>query len=404
VLRIGLTGGIGAGKSLVAARLSDLGAVVIDADRIAREVVEPGTAGLTAVVEEFGPGVLAGDGFLDRAALGALVFTDEERRRRLNELLHPLIAVRTAELMAQAPPEAVVVHDVPLLVEKRMGAGYHLVIVVAAPDELRLARLERRGMDPADARARIATQATDTERRAAADIWLDNVGSPGELRAAVQQLWAERIVPFAANLHARSRTSRPEQVTVVPPVADWPVQAARLLARVDRAAVGEVLRADHVGSTAVPGLPAKDVIDLQLVVTDLATADRLRNGLEEAGFARLPGEWRDAGRDVDGPRLEKRLHMACDPGRPVNLHVRVADGPAWRDQLIFRDWLRAHPGERDGYTAVKLTARGIDIEEYTQRKGPWITTALERARTWAMATGWVPDEPDFHDHRAPGSR
>jgi dephospho-CoA kinase len=175
------------------------------------------------------------------------------------------------------------------------------------------------------------------------------------------------------------------------PAADWPRQADRLLARVRRAAGDAVLRADHTGSTAVPGLPAKDIVDLQLVLADLAVADRLQGRLEDAGFARLPGEWRDSG--PDGQPLEKRLYAACDPGRPVHLHVRVADGPAWRDQLMFRDWLRGHPAERDGYAAVKMAAQGADIDTYLERKSPWIVAALSRARAWAVGSGWTPDNP-----------
>ena len=146
MLRTGLTGGTGSGKSTVAHRLGERGAFVVDADVLAREVVAPGSEGLAAVVQEFGPEVLAPDGALDRTALAAVVFGDDGRRRALEAITHPLIAHRTGELVAAAPDDAVLVHDVPLLVEKRMGAGYHLVVVVDAPVEDRVRRLVGRGM------------------------------------------------------------------------------------------------------------------------------------------------------------------------------------------------------------------------------------------------------------------
>jgi dephospho-CoA kinase len=193
VLRVGLTGGAGAGKSTVAALLRELGAVVIDADALAREVLEPGSEGLREVVAAFGNGVLRADGALDRAALATVVFADPAQRRRLEAISHPRIAARTAELLATAPEDAVVVHDVPLLVEKGMAPAYDLVVVVDAPVEQRVARLVDRGLTEADARARIEAQATTAERRAVADVWLDNTGSPDELRAAVHELWRGRL-------------------------------------------------------------------------------------------------------------------------------------------------------------------------------------------------------------------
>ncbi|GHJ44869.1 dephospho-CoA kinase [Catellatospora sp. TT07R-123] len=187
---MGLTGGIGSGKSAVAARLAERGAVVIDSDRIAREVVAPGTDGLAEVVARFGPGVLAADGSLDRPALGKLVFGDEAARRDLEAIIHPRVRARTAELAAAAPPDAVVVNDVPLLVEAGLAPTYELVIVVFADEVTRVARLVRdRGMAEADAAARIAAQATDEQRRAVADIAIVNEGSIADLHAAVDEIW-----------------------------------------------------------------------------------------------------------------------------------------------------------------------------------------------------------------------
>lgn len=195
MLRVGLTGGIGSGKSTVAARLAQLGAVVIDSDQLAREVVAVGSPGLARVVERFGEGVLAPDGSLDRPRLGQLVFSDSAALADLNAITHPLIRARSAELSsaAVAGGAAAVVHDIPLLVENKLAAGFDKVIVVEAPLELRLSRLAGRGLDAETARARITAQATDEQRREVADIVLDNSGSVAELVAQVDAAWANLV-------------------------------------------------------------------------------------------------------------------------------------------------------------------------------------------------------------------
>ena len=193
MLRIGLTGGIGSGKSTVSRLLGEHGAVVVDADVIAREVVAPGTPGLAAIVEAFGPTVLAADGSLDRPGLAAVVFADPQARRRLDGIVHPLVRARAGELEAAAPADAVVVHDVPLLAETGQGSSYDLVVVVEADPAVRVARLVQRGLTADDARARIAVQATDEQRRAIADTVLDNSGTPEQLAEQVDRFWAERV-------------------------------------------------------------------------------------------------------------------------------------------------------------------------------------------------------------------
>ncbi len=201
MLRVGLTGGIGSGKSTVSRLLAHHGAVVVDADAIAREVVAPGSEGLRAVVQRFGESVLAADGSLDRPALGRLVFADEDARRDLERITHPRIASRTAELVAAVPPSGIVVHDVPLLVEKRMGPAYHLVVVVGADEDTRRRRLvSARGMAADEVDARMAAQASDAERRAAADAWVDNGASVDSLVAEVDLLWSQRLTGYERNL------------------------------------------------------------------------------------------------------------------------------------------------------------------------------------------------------------
>ncbi|AWE49715.1 MULTISPECIES: dephospho-CoA kinase [Streptomyces] len=194
MLKVGLTGGIGAGKSEVSRLLVEHGAVLIDADRIAREVVAPGTPGLAAVVEAFGEDVLAADGSLDRPRLGSIVFTDPERLAVLNSIVHPLVGARSRELEEAAAEDAVVVHDVPLLTENGLAPLYDLVVVVDADPGTQLDRLVRlRGMTEADARARMAAQATREQRRSIADIVIDNDVPLDELRRRVKDVWEDLV-------------------------------------------------------------------------------------------------------------------------------------------------------------------------------------------------------------------
>lgn len=190
MIKVGLTGGIGSGKSEVARRLAQRGALVVDADVLAREALAPGSDGLARVVEEFGADVLEGDGSLDRAELGRLVFADPARLAALNAIVHPYVARRSAEIGAAAPEAAVVVYDVPLLVENHLESAYDVVVVVDASEPTQLARLTgTRGMTEADARARIAAQASREKRLAAADVVLDNDGDLASLERSVADLW-----------------------------------------------------------------------------------------------------------------------------------------------------------------------------------------------------------------------
>lgn len=189
MLDVGLTGGIGSGKSTVARLLAALGAVVIDADELAREAVAPGTPGLAQVVADLGPSVLADDGSLDRQAVAAIVFADPAALARLEAVVHPVVAKLTAQRRAAAAADAVVIHDVPLLAEGRLSDRYDLVVVVDAADAVRLRRLVARGMAPDDARARMAAQAGRTERLAVADVVIRNDGDLAGLESQVEALW-----------------------------------------------------------------------------------------------------------------------------------------------------------------------------------------------------------------------
>ena len=191
-LQVGLTGGIGSGKSEVTRLLAARGAVVVDSDVLAREAVAPGTPGLAAVVAEFGAGVLSPDGSLDRPALGRLVFADAQRRAALEAIVHPYVRRRSAEIAHSAAPGAVVVHDVPLLVEKDLQEHYDLVVVVDVDEDAQVRRLVgQRGMSEADARARVAAQASRERRLAVADLVVANDADLAALRDRVAILWAE---------------------------------------------------------------------------------------------------------------------------------------------------------------------------------------------------------------------
>lgn len=195
MLNVGLTGGIGAGKSEVTRRFADLGATIIDADALAREVVDVGTPGLDAVVAEFGEDMLAPDGSLDRDKLAALVFGDDAARQRLNSIVHPLVGERVMQLMADAQehnPDGVVINDVPLIVEAGVAERYDVIVVVDAPEQTQLDRLTTvRGMTDADARARMSKQASRDERLAIADHVITNDGDLDALQAQVEAVWSQ---------------------------------------------------------------------------------------------------------------------------------------------------------------------------------------------------------------------
>lgn len=393
MLRIGLTGGIGAGKSTVSTAFADRGGVIVDGDVIAREVVQPGTEGLAALVEAFGSEILLPDGALNRPALAAVAFGDDAKRATLNGIVHPLVGKRRAELIDAAPADAVIIEDIPLLVESQMASMFPLVIIVNADADVRVARLiEHRGFSEADALARIAAQATDEQRRAVADVWLDNSGTAAELAKRARTLWDERIVPFAHNVHAREAVHALPRI--VPADPSWPDQARRIVHRLNTACGHRAVRIDHIGSTAVPGLDARDVIDVQVTVPSLDVADELAGPLLAAGYPRLDDITGDVAHTSDSAVWQKRFHASADPGRPTNLHLRVDGWPNQEFALLFRDWLTADAQARDEYLALKrdvaaaghqTTGDDADAEE------PGMLEAYLRARAWADETGWRPN-------------
>ncbi|HEY2205681.1 MAG TPA: dephospho-CoA kinase [Pseudonocardia sp.] len=325
MLRIGLTGGIGAGKSTVARGLTDLGAIVVDADQVAREVVRPGSPGLAEVARAFGEEVLDADGALDRPRLASVVFADPQARSRLNGILHPLIGRRTAELVAEAPADGILVHDVPLIVENDMAAGFALVVVVFATERERIRRLVGdRGMTADEARSRIASQADDDARRAVADVALDNSGSADEVTERVRRLWRERLVPFEENLRL-GRVAVGDPATVADP--GWAGQFGRVATRVGRAAGERAVRVEHVGPTAVPGSAAADVLEVRLGVRTVADVEAVAPALREVGFVPDDRAADDRAADRAGDRARdggERRYAAADPGRPVVVYAQPA--------------------------------------------------------------------------------
>jgi dephospho-CoA kinase len=399
MLRIGLTGGIGAGKSTVSATFADCGGVVVDGDVIAREVVEPGTEGLARLVDVFGEDILLPGGALNRPALAARAFGDSDKRATLNGIVHPLVARRRADIIAAVSEDEVVVEDIPLLVESGMAPLFPLVAVVHTDAEERLKRLlEHRAMSESDARARIAAQATDEQRRAVADVWLDNSGSRGELVERARELWYQRILPFAHNL--REGRTVPAAPTLVPADATWPAQARRIIERLKTASGHHALRVDHLGSTAVPGMAAKDVIDVQITVASLAVADQISDALTHAGYPRIDRITADAAKPdarstvaefdhTNDPALwHKRIHASADPGRPTHVHVRVDGWPNQQFALLFTDWLTDNPSVQEDYLAAKRAAQASP--NYAEAKEPWFFDAYRGAWDWADATSWRP--------------
>jgi dephospho-CoA kinase len=280
---------------------------------------------------------------------------------------------------------------------------FPLVIIVHADVDVRVERLiEYRGFSEEDARARIAAQADEKQRRAVADVWLDNSGSADELVSAARALWHERIQPFAENLQAGR--CAPSEPRLVPSDPQWPAQAQRILARLQTACGHHASRIDHIGSTAVPGLEAKDVIDVQVTVASLEVADDLDDAMTAAGYVRTPitddvvrADGRSTVAEFDHTRDEnlwrKRLYCSADPGRPTNVHVRVNGWPNQQFALLFTDWLEGDAAAASEYLELKRRVAGQEhatVASYADAKEPWLGDAYRRAWEWADATGWRP--------------
>ena len=404
MFRIGLSGGIGAGKSTVSSTFQSYGGIIVDGDVIAREVVAPGTEGLASLTAAFGEDILLPDGALNRPALAAVAFSDEEKLATLNSIVHPLVGKRRAELIDGAPVGSVVVEDIPLLVESQMAPMFPLVVIVHADEEVRVARLiEYRGFSEDDARARIKAQATVEQRQAVADVWLDNSGNADDLAAKARVLWEERILPFARNVQAGVSATVAPQVVAYDPT--WPDQANRIVARLNTACGHRAVRVDHIGSTAVQGLDGKDVIDVQVTVTSLDVAEELTDLLRASGYPQNTDITGDVARDDarstvaefdhsdDTSLWQKHFHASGDPGRPTHVHIRVDGWPGQQFALLFPAWIAANPDERAAYAALKrdvpadAPATGGD---YADAKEPWLVGAYRRAWAWADATGWRP--------------
>ncbi|MHA7144378.1 dephospho-CoA kinase [Arthrobacter sp. TmT3-37] len=325
MLRIGLTGGIAAGKSVVARRLAELGAVVVDADLLARAAVEPGSEGLAEIVAAFGTGLLTPDGALDRPALGRLVFADDGARERLNTIVHPRVRAGAARLIDGAPAGAVVVEDIPLLVETGQASRFHLVVVVDAPDELRLQRMvDQRGMRREDAEQRMEAQVSRTDRLREADAVLTNDRGLADLLAATDTLWHQRILPFRNTLDAGAHEPG---ANVQPAEAGLPGTsglgrriAAKLRAALPASSAASIVESrrgaarhppDDVSAAAVSVLPGVGE-EFDAVSGAIAAA-----GFPRVGAAAPPG--------AGGPFA---THRWADPATDVTVVVTAPPAPA----------------------------------------------------------------------------
>lgn len=316
MLLIGLTGGIGAGKSTVARVLEQAGAAIIDADAIAREVVAPGAPALQELAAAFGPGILTAAGALDRAALAALAFADRESTQRLNAIMHPAIGERTAARVRAHADRELVVHDVPLLVENGMSARYHLALLVDVPAAVRLERLVgARGMDRADAERRIAAQASDADRYRACDVVIDNAGEQAATAAAVERLVTERLLPFSRHLAAGEpaprRSAAPRGAPEDSRERGW--AADRLIARIRHACAEAGVGIDSVERTDGA---AAGAIALTVVPAAGESDEDVAAALTGAGLPPLPA--------ASGQQSARRLHRSADPGRPVDVEISPA--------------------------------------------------------------------------------
>lgn len=256
----------------------------------------------------------------------------------------------------RAPSERVQFEVVPGPVGASISARHHLVVGVGSIDQ--------------------------PEQIAAVDVCIES--------ADAERIWTERLNAFRDNLADGRRAPRRRTAELVEPDPSWPVHASRLIARLEDACGNGPLRIDHIGSTSVPGLAAKDLIDIQIVVRDLAVAEAVATHGSRAGFVRVAGEW-DAP-DRLGRRFPEVVMVDADPGRPVNVNIRPIHDPVWREVLLFRDWLRASAEHRSEYEALKrsLARATRDVDSYSDAKLPWIGEALTRANAWALATKWSP--------------
>lgn len=224
-----------------------------------------------------------------------------------------------------------------------------------------------------------------------ADAVIDGAAEPAALIDAVDELWRDRLVPFETNARTSKRAPRTRRPVLTEPRSAWTDDAARLVDRL-RAAIGDrAVRVDHIGSTSVPGLRAKDLVDIQVTVEDLSVADEAAEAARKAGFVHVPGEW--VGEDRFGVEYPEEVVVDADPARPTNVNFRPVTAPVWREALLFRDWLRAHDDERDAYEAIKqqLADRdGAHVDGYGEAKRPWIRVALAQAETWSTEVGWTP--------------
>jgi dephospho-CoA kinase len=237
------------------------------------------------------------------------------------------------------------------------------------------------------------SQTTDEEYRSSAivDVWIETSDTSSDWNRVLDELWLERLVPFESNVRMGRRAPRRQFPELVVPDASWADQGIRLISRLENVAGQYIRRIDHVGSTSVSGLPAKDLLDIQVVVNGQIEARSVVERAREAGFVGVAGNW--FGESATGMKFPEEVVVDADPGRPVNVNVRDVSMPVWRSTLLFRDFLRSHDDERDAYARLKFELaerEGEDVDSYGEDKMPWILAALDRADGWCKSVGWTP--------------
>jgi dephospho-CoA kinase len=227
--------------------------------------------------------------------------------------------------------------------------------------------------------------------RTIVDDWIETSDSLRDWKGVLDELWLERLVPFESNVRIGRRALRSQFPEIVEPDASWADEGTRLISRLEGVAGQWIRRIDHVGSTSVPGLPAKDLVDLQVVVDGQLQARSVVEHAAQAGFVGVTGNW--FGDSATGMEFPEEVVVDADPGRPVNVNIRDVSMPVWRSTLLFRDFLRSHDDERDAYARLKFELaerEGEDVDSYGKDKMPWIFAALDRADGWCKKVGWKP--------------
>lgn len=375
MIKIGLSGGIGSGKSTVVKMLSSCGAYIIDSDKLAREVVEPGTPGLHSIVEHFGEKVLAESGELNRNALSAIVFQSDEARKVLNSITHPRIAQRTQQLIEEAPRDSIIVHDTPLLVELNLGVFYDAVIIVWASMETRLHRLQKyRDMPQEEALSRIHAQTSDEIRSQTADVVIDNNSTVEAARAQVYDLFYHYLVPWRDHLIEGEPLSMP--ISLVSHQGKNPIAPkiiARLWTLLHSVTDSGIVSIEHIGATSMNLSLGQDIIDIHITVTHWNKKDIILSTLKDGGYVMV--KYRH-----DEEKLAEYILSSTNPLRKSCIYIHHVDNPCREMYLHSNEFLRLHPQYHQQYIQSKV--EGLLSEKYSHNKKLFFESLYPQIQQW----------------------